>query len=129
VNPLCRGLGLGSLLCQLLVSFLRDEVQRSSKGPKFLSLECEKHLVSFYSRIGWICTNLPPSSYLVEKKGKIEFVEYYFMMLPLDENDSWFILSKGLASSSRDLINHGLEERIRTTFPPLTSPKLMIQEV
>jgi ribosomal protein S18 acetylase RimI-like enzyme len=115
VNPVCRGQGLGSLLCQLVVSYLknRNEKDLSSQGPKFISLECEKSLIGFYSRFGWIDTHIEPCSYQIDKKGTIKSMEYHFMMQALEEKDSWQVSNKIQSSQCRNLILNGLDACVK----------------
>jgi len=115
VNPVCRGQGLGSLLCQLVVSYLknRNEKELPSLCPKFVSLECEKSLVGFYSRFGWIDTHIEPCSYQIEKNGSIKSVEYHFMMQALEEKDSWQVSNKLQSTQCRNLILDGLEACVK----------------
>jgi len=53
VNRSCRGKGIGTTFCNLLIRFCRKGAFLSDP-PKFLSLECEASLIPFYSRNGWI---------------------------------------------------------------------------
>jgi len=80
VSQACRGKGVGSILCQLLVHVLSS----AKTVPKLASLECEEKLIPFYSRLGWHhIRELEPSSYLLEKDGEVQFVKYHFMTLPI----------------------------------------------
>jgi len=87
INPICRGKGLGSTLCNLVIGFLRNEANKSDLAPKFASLECESSLIPFYSKIGWSKTDIEPANYIIEKDGLIQSIDYVFMTIPIESND------------------------------------------
>lgn len=119
VSPLARGKGLGSSMCRLLISFLKDEARKNFKGPKFLSLECDASLIPFYTRFGWIDTKLEPRVYHIEKKGVTRSVEYFYMMIQLTEKDSR-IFNREFLSFCRAFFMNQLDLALLALSSPLS---------
>jgi len=89
VNRGCRGKGVGSWICNSLVRFVEKEVRSKVKSPKFLSLECEERLTSFYSRMGWQDVQLPPLvSKVSSAAGGVEEKPFHFLAHPLGDSQS-----------------------------------------
>jgi len=87
VNGGCRGKGVGSWICKSLVRFLEKDVHSKVKAPKFLSLECEERLTSFYSRMGWLDVQLPPLvSKVSSASGGVEEKPFHFLAHPLGDS-------------------------------------------
>jgi len=87
VNSGCRGKGVGSWICKSLVRFLAKEARSKVKSPKFLSLECEERLISFYSRMGWEDVQLPPLvSKVSSASGVVEEKPFHFLAHPLGDS-------------------------------------------
>jgi len=76
VNENCRGKGLGTAFFRHLASFLAAEGRHT-----VLTLECEKHLISWYSRLGATESGIEDSLFPAQKEDGL----YRFMTLQLDK--------------------------------------------
>lgn len=74
VNENCRGKGLGTSFFRHLAAFLAQEGRHS-----VLTLECERHLISWYSRLGALESGIADSFFPAQKEDGL----YRFMILQL----------------------------------------------
>jgi len=87
ITDACQGKGLGTILMRTLILRLQDEVKTLDKAPKMLTLECEKKLISFYSRLGFIVSPAKPRVWKIESQGKAVPHEYFFLGTALTKSD------------------------------------------
>jgi GNAT superfamily N-acetyltransferase len=85
ISEACQGKGLGTILMRSLILRLQNEVKSADNGPKMLTLECEKKLISFYSRLGFKLSPSPPRIWEIESDGKAIPHQYFFLGAPLSK--------------------------------------------
>jgi len=85
INDECQGRGLGTTMLKLLIQKLE---QTFLKG--LLTLECQKKLIGFYSRIGFIESGLRPNSCRMKDNSdkEIKEVQLHFMAISVGEVES-----------------------------------------
>lgn len=88
INQRVRSKGAGTLMVQLLLSRVKREVSAMLLGvrPKAITLECEKKLISFYNRLGFVHAEIPPSRYPFKVDKTIEIAEFYYLGVSLDDS-------------------------------------------
>jgi len=88
ISDACQGKGLGTILMRSLILRLQNEVKSADNGPKMLTLECEKKLINFYSRLGFKLSPTPPRVWKIESDGKVIPHQYYFLGTSLSKTAS-----------------------------------------
>lgn len=87
VSPSLRGKGIGSVMFHSIVNLLEIEAKRND-FTVMLTLECEQHLLSFYSRLGMLNSQLKPNDWKVMHGGKEQVISYYYMIKPLNDTNT-----------------------------------------
>jgi GNAT superfamily N-acetyltransferase len=87
INEVLQGKGLGILIMQSLISFLKAENRCQGKGPKYLTLECEEKLINFYAKTSFQDSKLSPLPCLSEISGKKSIILYKWMEAQLCEEN------------------------------------------
>jgi len=115
VTKVSRGKGLGTNFCQMLVRFFEKEEETKLIPHKVLSLECDSSLIPFYSRIGWVDTEIEPKLWLTEMKGELAHHPYYFLGIPIDGAKNYNpIFNKEYMRSCRDFLNLAADNAVHS---------------
>jgi len=114
ISDACQGKGLGTILMRSLIMRLQNEFKSVDNGPKLLTLECEKKLIGFYSRLGFQLSPTPPRVFKILSNGKQVPHNYFFLGAPLTpaesiadylDNDNFVLPYKNLLlNKSRDVL-------------------------
>lgn len=88
ITDACQGKGLGTLFMRGLINRFRKEVYSIEKGAKMLTLESEKRLMGFYSKLDFrVSPVTKPRVWEIEANGKMVPHEYFLMGAPLTDPD------------------------------------------
>jgi len=88
ISDACQGKGLGTILLRSLILRLQNEVKSSANAPKMLTLECEKKLIGFYSRLGFKVSPTTPRVWKIHSNGKQVPHQYFFLGTSLSKTES-----------------------------------------
>jgi len=100
IDDIFQGKGLGLLIMQSLISFLKAETKSLDNYPKFLTLECEEKLMPFYSRTTCEDSELSPLPCHAEKFGKKLIILYRWMEAQLSEER--YFMSRSIMERYRE---------------------------
>jgi len=108
ISDACQGKGLGTILMQTLITRFRNEVLNLDKGAKMLTLECEKKLINFYSRLGFRTSPAKPRIWEIETNGKQIPHEYFLLGTTLSNIDiaSRFLDNKNFVRPYRKILKN-----------------------
>jgi len=108
ITDACQGKGLGTLLMRGLMTRFRNEVATLDKGAKMLTLECEKKLLSFNSKLGFRLSPVKPRIWQIETNGKQIPHEYFLLGSALTNPDvtSRFLDDKNFVRKYRKVLKN-----------------------
>jgi len=127
ISDACQGKGLGTILMRSLITRLQSEVKSMDNGPKMLTLECEKKLIGFYSRLGFKLSPTAPRVWKIQSNGRQIPHKYFFLGAPLIpttesiseylDNDNFVLPYKNLLQNKpRDILRLIRKNRRPPTF-------------